>query len=117
MNPEEYSVFIETAVDRVEDLLDMLELPHEAAIDVLINVLIDECALKDDLDGAEVDSIILSVADGIEDTTGIACCVICCGNEGTGEGCGGNCGSCHCHDPTDITDRELDGDFDDLEEK
>ena len=123
MTPGEYSSFIEDAVDRIEDLLDVLGLSHGAAIDVLINVLIDECAMKEDLDEAEVDDIILSIADGIEETAGFGNTVIWTGNipvksEGCGCGsCDGSCDDCQSQVDHDFTDRELDEDFDDMEGK
>ncbi|MBO5600529.1 MAG: hypothetical protein J5897_05760 [Candidatus Methanomethylophilus sp.] len=123
MTPEEYSSFIEDAVDRIEDLLDVLGLSHGAAIDVLINVLIDECAMKEDLNEAEVDDILLSIADGIEETVGIGNSVIWTGNipvrsEGCNcDSCDGSCDNFQSQVDHDVTDRELDEDFDDMEGK
>ncbi|AMH94063.1 hypothetical protein AR505_0342 [methanogenic archaeon ISO4-H5] len=117
MNPDEYALRVEECVEKVQDLFDDLGLPCGTAIDVLINSLIDECSMKEDLDEAEVDDILLTIADGIEETTGIGNSVICPEELSAGdEGCCGSCDCC-CHGIHDVTDRELDEDFDDMEGK
>lgn len=115
MNPDEYALRVEECVEKVQDLFDDLGLPCDIAIDVLINALIDECTMKEDIDEAEVDGILLTIADGIEETSGVGNSVICPEDLSAGdEGC---CSSCPCHGIHDITDRELDEDFDDMEGK
>lgn len=125
MNPDDYGAIVSNLADGIADYFDDHAVPFGIAVDALITAIIDEFRFEG-ADDADAYNVVSGIIEGME-SLGLDCHIPTDDGFDTDPGssddpevrehvCHG-CGCCTVHECGDVTDRELDADFDDLEEK